>query len=370
MSRTVLIAGASGLVGSAAVDSFLDAGWEVIAVSRRRPEVCSAKPFRHLPVDLQNADECMSAFGALSEVSHLVYAAVYEKPGLIQGWQDPDQMAINLKMIQNVVEPLTRRSPLTHVSLLQGTKAYGVHLHPIRIPARERYPRDDHPNSYWFQEDYIREKAGQAGFGWNIFRPVIILGPNVGVAMNTVPVIGVYAALCRELGHGFSYPGHISYPREAVDTRLIGDACAWAADNRQVWNEHFNLTNGEVFSWKDLWPALADFLHVKPGPDKPLSLAEYLPSQAGTWARIVQTQGLRSLTMPQILGESHHSADARFGYGLKAAPAPAFVSTVKVRSAGFNQVYDTEASIRHWLTVLADRKILPQPARHAEGATS
>ena len=111
MSRTVLIAGASGLVGSAAVDSFLDAGWEVIAVSRRRPEVCSAKPFRHLPVDLQNADECMSAFGALSDVSRLVYAAVYEKPGLIQGWQDPDQMATNLKMIQNVVEPLTRGSP-------------------------------------------------------------------------------------------------------------------------------------------------------------------------------------------------------------------------------------------------------------------
>ncbi len=35
MTRTVLIAGASGLVGAACVDAFLD-GWDVIAVSRRR----------------------------------------------------------------------------------------------------------------------------------------------------------------------------------------------------------------------------------------------------------------------------------------------------------------------------------------------
>lgn len=364
MTRTVLITGASGLVGSGAIDSFLNAGWEVIAVSRRRPEVCSTKPFKHLAVDLQNTEECRAAFGALSNVTHLVYAAVYEKPGLIQGWQDPEQMATNLKMIQNVVEPLSQGAKLAHVSVLQGTKAYGVHLHPIRIPARERYPRDDHPNSYWFQEDYIREKSSQAGFGWNIFRPTIVLGPNVGVAMNTVPVIGVYAALCRELGSEFAYSGHISYPREAVDTRLIGDACAWAASNPQVWNEHFNLTNGEVFSWKDLWPSLADFLHVKMGADKPLCLAEYLPSQAAVWDKIVKTQNLRPLTMSQILGESHFSADARFGYGLKAPPAPAFVSTVKVKNAGFHQVYDTEACIKHWLSVLVERKILPDAAKH------
>ncbi|WP_028602491.1 SDR family oxidoreductase [Ottowia thiooxydans] len=364
MTQTVLIAGASGLVGTAAVDSFLNAGWEVIAVSRRRPEVSSAKPFRHLPVDLQNADECLKAFGALPEVSHLVYAAVFEKPGLIQGWQDMDQMDTNLKMIQNIVEPLSRGTKLQHVSLLQGTKAYGVHLHPIRIPARERYARDDHPNSYWFQEDYIKEKASEIGFGWNIFRPTIVVGPNVGVAMNTIPVIGVYAALCRELGQVFSYTGHVSYPREAVDTRLIGDACVWAAGNRQAWNEHFNLTNGEVFSWKDLWPALADFLQVKLGPDQPQKLAEYLPSQSAVWQNIVANQDLRPLTMAQILGESHFSADARFGYGLKAAPAPAFVSTVKIKNAGFHQVYDTESCVKHWLTVLADRKILPDPAKH------
>jgi len=359
MPRTVLITGASGLVGTAAVDSFLAAGWDVIAVSRRRPEVFSDRPFTHLPVDLQDAAACQAAFGGLSRVSHVVYAAVYEKPTLISGWRDPEQMSTNLAMIKNAIEPLAKAARLEHVTLLQGTKAYGVHLHPIRIPAREREPRDDHPNSYWFQEDYIREKAAQCGFGWTIFRPAIVLGPNVGVAMNTIPVIGVYATLCREEGRPFCYPGHIAYPREAVDARLIGDAAVWAAGNPHAWGEHYNLTNGEVFSWRDLWPGLAAFLHVRPGPDQPLCLAEYLPSRADRWADIVKQHGLRPMSMAQLLGQSHYSADARFGYGLRQPPAPAFVSTVKIKQAGFTQVYDTEACVRHWLRVLADRKFIP-----------
>ncbi|HYG42621.1 MAG TPA: SDR family oxidoreductase [Bordetella sp.] len=361
MPRTVLITGASGLVGTAAVDSFLNAGWDVIAVSRRRPEVFSAKLYTHLAVDLQDTDACRQAFAALPQVTHVVYAAVFEKPTLISGWQDPEQMSTNLAMIKNVIEPLAQMAGLQHVTLLQGTKAYGVHLHPIRIPAREREPRDDHPNSYWFQEDYIREKAAQCGFGWTIFRPAIVVGPNVGVAMNTIPVIGIYAALCRHEGKAFCYPGHISYPREAVDARLIGDAAAWAAGNSQAWGEHYNLTNGEVFSWRDLWPGLAEFLQVDTGPDQPLCLAEYLPSRADAWAEIVQRHGLRPMSMAQLLGQSHYSADARFGYGLKAAPPPAFVSTVKIKQAGFTQVYDTEECVKHWLSVLAERKIIPAP---------
>ena len=44
MTGTVLIAGASGLVGTAATESFLAAGYDVIALSRRRPEVATPVP--------------------------------------------------------------------------------------------------------------------------------------------------------------------------------------------------------------------------------------------------------------------------------------------------------------------------------------
>ena len=360
-ANTVLVAGASGLVGTAVVDAFLDAGWEVIALSRRKPEVFSERPFTHMAVDLRDRQACDAAFSGLAGVSHVVYTAVYEMPGLVAGWQDPRQMDTNLAMLRNLLEPLAGASRIEHVTLLQGTKAYGVHLHAIPIPARERHPRDEHANFYWLQEDYIREQSARLGFGWTILRPTVVLGPNVGVVMNILPVVGVYAALCREEGLPFGFPGHVPYVREAVDARLIGAAAEWAARTPAAWGEHFNLTNGEAFSWRELWPAMADCLGVEPGPDRPVSMAQHLPGRAALWDRIVQRHGLRPLKMEQLLGESHHYADFGFGYGLKQAPPPAFVSTVKVKQAGFTDTFDTELAVRHWLNVLMERRILPRP---------
>ncbi|WP_214368932.1 SDR family oxidoreductase [Pseudonocardia sp. H11422] len=362
MANTVLIAGASGLVGAATVDKFLDDGWEVIAVSRRRPEVFSDKPFQHLPVDLQDQAACRDAVSELSQVTHVVYTAVYEKPGLIAGWTEQDQMDTNLAMLRNLIEPLADVADLEHVSLLQGTKAYGIHLHPMPVPARERFPRDDHANFYWLQEDYIKEKSAAKGFDFTIFRPQLIVGPNTGVVMNLPPVIGVYAAICKEEGRPFGFPGGIPYVWEAVDCRLVAGAIRWAAEAPAAAGQHFNLTNGEVFAWRDLWPAFAEELGVELGPDEPVSLGEYLPSKADVWDKIVAKHGLRQNSITDILGESHYYADFCMAYGAEEPPPPAFVSTVKIKQAGFTETWDTEESFRHWLRVLIERRILP-PAK-------
>jgi nucleoside-diphosphate-sugar epimerase len=361
MTNTVLITGASGLVGAAAVDRFLSSDdWEVIAVSRRKPEVRSDRPFRHLPVDLRDEAACREAFGSLSEVTHVVYAAVFEKPGLIAGWTEHDQMQTNLAMLRNVMEPLTAAAHgLRHISFLQGTKAYGIHLHPMPIPARERAPRDEHENFYWLQEDYVREKSAAEGFSFTIVRPQLIVGPNYGVVMNLPPVIGAYAAICREEGRPFGFPGGVSFVWEAVDTRLVAGVLEWAATAPAAAGETFNVTNGEVFEWRNLWPAMAATLGVEPGPDQPLSMAEFLPAKAGVWDAIVARHGLRPVSMDQLLGESHHYADFCFAHGVQDAGPRAFVSTVKLKQAGFTEAMDTEESFCHWLRDLMDRKILP-----------
>ncbi len=357
---TVLVAGASGLVGTAAVEKFLSMGWNVYAVSRREPEIRSDRSFRHLPVDLRDEIACREAFGALGDVTHVVYAAVFEKPGLIPGWTEHDQMSTNLAMMRNLMEPLTAAAGgLRHVTFLQGTKAYGIHLHPMPIPARERAARDDHENFYWLQEDYIREKAKADGFAFTILRPQLIVGPNHGVVMNLPPVIGAYAAICREQGRPFAFPGGVSYVWEAVDTRLVADAAAWAANEPRAAGETFNVTNGEVFEWRNLWPAMAETLGVDTGPDQPLSMAEFLPGKADVWDRIVERNGLRPITMDQLLGESHHYADFCFAHGVEHAGPRAFVSTVKLKQAGFTEAMDTEESFCHWLRDLMERKILP-----------
>jgi nucleoside-diphosphate-sugar epimerase len=363
MTGKVLIAGASGLVGAAAIDRFSAAGWPVVAVSRRRPETETDASFEHLAVDLSDPAACAAAFGARRDITHVVYTAVSETPGLMPGWRDPVNIERNGGMLRNLLEPLEAAgAPLEHVSLLQGTKAYGGSVRPMRVPARERQPRVEHPNFYWVQEDYLREKAAGRGWRYSIFRPQLIVGPSYGVAMNLPPVIGAYAAICRAEGRPFGYPGGASYVWEAVDTRLVAGALVWAATAPAAAGETFNLTNGEVFEWRDLWPALADALGVPPGPDEPVRLAEFLPAKAAVWDAITARHGLRPVPMADLLGESHHYADLCFNYGVAdGRRSPAFVSTVKINQAGFTETQDTELSFRHWLRVLIDRKVLPAP---------
>ncbi len=359
-SRTVVVAGASGLVGTAAVEQFLASGDEVIAVSRRKPEVDSPRDFTHLSLDLTDASECVAAAEVFRDVTHVVYAAVFEMPGLMPGWTDERQMQTNLAMMVNLMDPLLRcATKLRHVSFLQGTKAYGAHLHSIRIPARERSPRDDHANFYWLQEDYIRDQARTHGFSFSVWRPQLIVGPNYGVVMNPIPVIGAYAAIRQAEGKPFSYPGGARWVWQATDTRIIADAMEWAADNPHAHNEIFNITNGEVFEWRDLWPAMAHTLGLEVGPDEPLSLSTYLLERSEVWDDIVAKYGLRPLSIEQLCGESHHYAKVFFVEGATEAPNPKLVSTVKLRQAGFTGAYDTEESMCHWLRVLQNRRVLP-----------
>lgn len=360
--RTVLVVGASGLVGTAAVEAFLSSGDNVIALSRRAPEIASTAHYTHFSVDLTDEKACSDLGPQLNEVTHVVYAAVFELPGLMPGWTDERQMQTNLAMMANVMDVVCRHAKgFRHISFLQGTKAYGAHLHAIRIPARERYPRDNHANFYWLQEDYIRQKARDHNFAFTIWRPQLIVGPNYGVVMNPLPVIGAYAAIRKAEGKPFSYPGGARWVWQATDTRVIAEAMEWAADNDVAKNETYNITNGEVFEWRDVWPAMAQTLGVDVGPDEPLSLSTYLPDRADIWDEIVRTHQLRSLSIEDLCGESHHYTKVCFVEGATESPNPKLVSTVKLRQAGFTGAYDTEESFCHWLQVLQDRKVLPPP---------
>lgn len=360
MNNKVVVAGASGVVGSAVLEAFLDDGWEVVALSRRVPEVRSTRPFQHLSVDLRDENAARSALSEIGGVTHLAFAALFEMPGLVEGWSDPLQMETNLAMLRNCVEPLTAHpNDLRQVTVMQGTKAYGVHLHPMDLPARETAPRDPHANFYWLQEDYLKERGPEAGFAYTIMRPPMVMGGAIGAAMNLAPVLGVYAAICREEGLPFGFPGGAPYVTEALDARVLAKAFVWAAEAPEARDEIFNISNGDVFDWRSTWPAIADALGAEVGPDTPMSLAEYLPTKADVWDRIVAKHGLRRIALSDLLGESHFIADFCLIAGVTETPWPALLSTIKLRQAGFHEVCDTEDMFRHWLGDLIERNILP-----------
>ena len=140
MAGKVLIAGASGVVGLAAAKHFASLpGWEVVGLARR-PPVGLAGVELHA-VDLTDAAQSRAVLSGCGDVTHVVYAALFEKPGLLPGWFERDQMETNQLMLRNLLDPLLgAASGLEHVSLLQGTKAYGAHVEPMAVPGPGAQP--------------------------------------------------------------------------------------------------------------------------------------------------------------------------------------------------------------------------------------
>lgn len=358
--KHVLIAGASGLVGYAAVRHFSQRDdCEVTAISRRTPPDLGRASF--VSVDLQDEGRCAEAFAQMTGVTHLVYAAVNEKPGLLGGWLDRENMQTNLAMLRNLFEPLEAAAKnLRQVTLLQGTKAYGAHVGaPMPTPARERSPRHRHENFYWLQEDYLRGKQAGKSWHWTVLRPQFVAGEAIGSNLNVIVAIGVYAALRREAGLALSFPGGSPSIQEMTDADLLARSMQWAAETPACRNEIFNITNGDVFMWQEVWPCIADALGMKVGAAEPLSLVQEMPNHAAQWAAIVRKYNLSApADLHAFVGESSALADMSFAYGIDNS-RPLLVSTIKARQAGFHDCIDTEDMFRKWLRRFQELRLLP-----------
>jgi nucleoside-diphosphate-sugar epimerase len=360
-SKRVLVAGATGLVGRAAMKHFASQpDCTVLALSRRKPAETFGAQWRAL--DLADTAACQAMANDFTDVTHLVYAALHERPGLVAGWQEDEQIELNDRMLRNLFGPLQENaSRLAHVTVLQGTKAYGVHVKPLQVPAREnRSELHEQKNFYWNQERYIRQAQRGKNWSWTILRPVLIVGSSVGSAMNVIPALGVYAAFERKRGlTRLDYPGGVGRVAQAVDADLLARCIAWSGDSGKAGNEIFNVTNGDVFVWPNVWPAIADALGFAPGSHAPHQLNREIRPREREWQEIRARHGLRSGTLEQFVGLSFEYADYTMGYGRTQPGPPAIVSTVKLMQAGFTEVMDTEAMFRKAIAEMQAERLLP-----------
>jgi nucleoside-diphosphate-sugar epimerase len=334
-------------------------GCEVIALSRRQPrELYGA---RHVPIDLTDPTQCTRAATELHGATHLMYAALYEEPNLVDGWRDPHQIDTNDKMLRSLMAALEPAAPsLRHVALLQGTKAYGVHVRPLTVPAREgRSEMYEQPNFYWAQENFLRELQQGKPWHFSILRPVLIVGLAMGGAMDLIPPLGVYAAVLREQGRALDYPGGAARVSQAVDVDLLARAIAWSGEAQAARNEAFNVTNGDVFTWENIWPAIADALDMTPGKSVPLSLAQEYKSWIAPWDELRRKHNLISPDLESFIGLSFQYADYSMRYGQTQSGPPSIVSTVKINQAGFTEMMDTEMMFQKWFRQARSSRLLP-----------
>ena len=360
MSKNVLVAGASGLVGFEVARHFCQLPeCEVTVVSRRPPHDEIDAQF--VAVDLLDDAGCATVLGPMaSGTTHFVYAALH----WVAGWSDEDHIASNVRMFRNALDAVDRGSDaLRHVTVMEGGKSYGVHVRPMPIPSREgRDDARDLAMFYWPQQDYLRARAAERGWHWTIFRPATICGESFGSAMNLIPALGTYAAVLKAAHEPLLFPGGESGIAQATDTRLLTHAIDWAGEAAEARNQVFNITNGDVFMWEAVWPAIAEALGMAPGGREPMRLAAAMPEWAEVWERIRLEHRLRSPGLEDFVGLSFRFIDSLLGTDDATRVDPAIMSPIKLHEAGFHQVVDTEASLVKWLGRLQDKQYLPPAA--------
>lgn len=226
--KTIVVAGAIGIIGRGVLAHYEDKDVNLVALSRRAPDFPTRA--KHLPVDLLDRDSCEEVLSQIPDATHLVFAAYQEKP------TPAELVEVNLLMLQNMVEVIEKHAPnLRHITLMQGGKAYGVHLGAMPLsPAKESDPRHMPPNFYYDQEDFLREHSIGRAWSWTALRPEGVAGVAVGNPMNLLMVIALYGTIAKALGVPMSFPGPAAAYNalyQVTDTRILARAVDWAGEN-------------------------------------------------------------------------------------------------------------------------------------------
>jgi nucleoside-diphosphate-sugar epimerase len=347
--KRALVVGATGVVGRAMLRHLLAAGgWEVLAVSRRKPDVDGQ--YEHLAVDLLDRAATRAALGEPRGVTHVFYSAYVERAT----WTEA--VPPNLAMLGNLLDAVEPASPeLAHINLMQGTKWYGNHLGPFKTPAREDDPRHMPPNFYYNQQDTVAARQRGRRWTWSAARPHAICGFATGNPMNLVMVIAVYAALSKALGMPLRHPGTEANWRalyQCTDAELLARAVTWMATEPRCANEAFNITNGDLIRWENLWPRIARHFGMEVGPRQHIRLAEMMRDKAPVWDRLVAEHGLQPIPYEQVAAWS-------FGDFVFSAGFDIISSMTKARRYGFGEVVDTEEMFLRLFDELRSARVIP-----------
>jgi nucleoside-diphosphate-sugar epimerase len=350
--RQILIVGPNGVLGTGVVDAFAEnPRWGITTAARRpAPTYRAQAAAPHISVDLMDREGTTKAFSSLSKVTDLVFAAYVEKPTMAETVEP------NARMLKNTLHALaTRNVPLQRIVLAGGAKSYGFSLGAFNAPAKETEPRLIATIHYHQQEDIVAEWAEKNGASWTVLRPHLVMGPSLSSPMNLVTSLATYAAMCRERELPLRFPGTKegwNTLQETTDAELFGRATLWALGEEKARNEIFNVSNGDVYRWRQLWTELAAFYDLPIAEPLAMSTVSEMSEKGPLWDAMVARYGLHATPYDQI-------ANWTFVDWMLNFREETILSTIKIRQAGFSDCIDTHQSFRRQLTRLRNLRIVP-----------
>ena len=351
--RTALVIGATGISGGNVARYLVSTGWVVHGVSRTGGGMPDG--VRSITTDILDADATHAALAGL-RASHVFYCTWSRRP------TEAENCLVNTRMFRNVIDALKDDLALRHVALVTGLKHYlgpfeAYAQTPMETPFREEQPRLPNQNFYYDQEDALFEAAEGRGFTWSVHRPHTMIGWALGNAMNMGVTLALYGSICRETGRPFVFPGspeQYNGITDLTDARLLAKQLAWAASTPAAANQAYNIVNGDVFRWRQLWPQVAAGLGVEParypGHAQPLE-----PRMAGSqpiWDKIVAKYDLVPSALDQLASWWHTDGDL----GRKSET---FADMSKSRRHGFLEYQESVRSFLDLFDELRARRLIP-----------
>ncbi|MDT7726695.1 MAG: hypothetical protein QOI21_3271 [Actinomycetota bacterium] len=344
--NAALVVGANGVIGSNLINHLttLD-DWSVVGLSRRGGQ--DTDRARYLSVDLLDPAGTRAKLGSLTEVTHVFYAAYQDKPT----WAA--LVPPNLAMLVNVVDAIEPvATNLQHVSLMQGYKVYGAHLGPFKTPARETDAGHMPPEFNVDQQAFLERRQLGKRWTWSAIRPSVVGGVALGNPMNLAMVIAVYASISQELGLPLRFPGSLgAYDSllEMTDAGLLAKATVWAAT--ETTNQAFNIANGDLFRWSELWPKIARHFGLEVAPPLQMPLNTVMADKVPLW---------RAMTAKYDLKASYEDVSSwAFGDFVFSWDYDMFADTSKARRFGFHEYVETEAMFLRIFEEFREQKIIP-----------
>lgn len=347
--KVALVVGANGVIGGNLINHLLTLDdWHIVGLSRRGG--VSTDRITYVPVDLLDPRDTRSKLSSLKDVTHVFYAAYQDRPS----WAE--LVPPNLAMLTNVVDAIETAAPaLEHISLMQGYKVYGAHLGPFKTPARETDANHMPPEFNIDQQDFLEHRQVGKRWSWSALRPSVVIGFGLGNPMNLAIAIAVYASMSKRLNLPLRFPGKPgAYDSliEMTDAGLLARATVWAATQEACANQVFNITNGDLFRWSEMWPKIAQFFDLDVAPPLPMTLSKIMDDKESLWTELVADHGLADHSYQDV--SSWGFADAVFSWNYDF-----FADGSKARRFGFYEHVDTEAMFMAVFQDLRSRKIIP-----------
>lgn len=347
-TNTALVAGALGVAGRALIEHLEGLGtWNIVGLSRRPPNFKTSARF--ISVDLEDPADCKTKLGGLAGVTHVFFAAFSPQRSF------QAEIAPNLAMLQNLVTEVESLGALRHVCLVHGSKWYGNHLGPFKTPAREDDPRHMPPNFYYNQQDWLSDYQTGKAWSWTTYRPHGLCGVSLGSAMNQLMALAIYATISRELGLPLRFPGKpgaFEAVYQFTDARLLARAMLWCSQRKNCENQAFNITNGDVDRWSNIWPALANWFNMAPGPVQTISLHQFMADKQPVWDRIVAKHGLKT-------NKLEHMVNWQFADWVYGSEFDQISSLDKIRQTGWHESLRSDTMFLDLLQKLKDEKLIP-----------